>query len=285
MIDAVFQLLFRYESAISEKQVCQALGITKYQDYEKLKNIFESDDRFVPISDKLWKIAPLQTFLEDKALKEVIFVITDIETTGSIRGEDRIIDLAALKVRNGEVIGEFNTLVNPEKSISYPIARLTGISNKMVANAPIIEQALPDFVEFAGSGIFVAHNALFDFHFINSEIRRLDVKPLQNRVEVCSFRLAKKLLREAKSHGVVGLSQYFNYKIENHHRAMSDVLATKYFFDRLLELLEKRNVTTLFQLVEIQKEKITKKKLRKTISRFHKNRKHLPDKRKSLPNR
>lgn len=274
MIDAVFQLLFRYEDTISEKQVCQALGITNYRDFQRLREIIESDDRFVPIADRLWKIAPLQDFLEDKALKEVVFAITDIETTGSIKGRDRIIDLAAIKMRNGEVVGKFDTLVNPEKPIARQIVRLTGISDKTVANAPVIEQVLPEFVDFVGSSIFVAHNALFDFHFINSEILRLGIKPLQNRVEVCSFRLAKKLLPDANSYGVVGLAKHFDYKIENHHRAMSDVLATKHFFDRLLKLLEERNITTLFQLVEMQKDKITEKKLQKRIARFYKNRRY-----------
>ena len=275
MIDAVFQLLFRFEGTLTKKQICRALGITKYQEFEKLQTIIQSDNRFVPISNKLWKIAPLEEFLEDKPLKEVIFVITDIETTGPIKGKDRIIDLAALKVKNGEVLGEFDTLVNPEKSISYRIARLTGVSNKMVMNAPFIEEILPDFVKFANEGIFVAHNALFDFHFINAEITRLGIEPFKNRVEICSLRLAKKLLPSISSHGVVGLSEFFNYNMENHHRAMPDVLAIKYFFDRFSELLEELGITTLFQLIDFQKDKITKKKLRKKISRFFKKTKSI----------
>ena len=177
MIDAVFQLLFRFEDAITEKQICQALGITKYQDFEILQNMIQTDDRFISVSNKLWQIAPLQNYIVDKPLDDVTFIITDIETTGSIKGKDRIIDLAALKVKNRKILGEFNTLVNPEKSISFPIARLTGISDRTVANAPLIGQVLPDFIDFVDEGIFVAHNALFDFYFIDAEISRLGLTP------------------------------------------------------------------------------------------------------------
>ena len=273
MIDTVFRLLFRFEGLMTEKQICQVLGITKYQDFENLRNLLNSDQRFVNVSNKLWKSATLDHFLDNQSLNKTSFVITDIETTGSIRGKDRIIDIAAVKVKNGEVIGEFNSLVNPEMNITIPIRRLTGITNKMVIGSPHIETVLPKFIEFVDDGVFVAHNAAFDFNFINHEIKRLKHQSFKNPIEICSFRLAKETVPEATSHGIAALSKFFNYKMENHHRAMPDVKATLYFFNIFLKILAGRGVNDLFQLIDLQKDKLSKKKLRKKIHKQFKYRK------------
>lgn len=273
MIDTVFRLLFRFEGLMTEKQICQVLGITKYQDFENLRKLLYNDERFVNVSSKLWKSASLEHFLDNQSLDETSFVITDIETTGSIRGKDRIIDIAAAKIKNGEVVGEFNSLVNPEINITVPIRRLTGITNKMVVNAPSIETVLPEFIDFVDDGVFVAHNASFDFNFINHEIKRLNYKNFKKPIEICSYRLAKKMVPEAASHGIVALAKFFNYKMENHHRAMPDVKATSFFFKIFLKILADRGIDDLFQLINLQKDKLSKKKLRKKIHKQFKYRK------------
>ncbi len=283
MNDAVFQLLFRCDTATTEKQIRQILDIHHHQEIEELRELLKSDDRFVGCCNSTWKCVPLSVLLENRPISEVAFVVTDIETTGSIKGRDRIIDIAALKVQNGIVLKEFESLVNPERKISKTISRLTKISNQTVENSPVIESVLPDFVEFMEDGVFVAHNAPFDFSFINAEVKRLGVPEIKNRIDICTFRLAQKLLPDVKARGISGLSLYFDYKIENRHRAMPDVKATSFFLDKFLKELEKREVNTLHQLIEFQKDRLSKKDLRKKISRQKKKRR-LNSNKTRIPN-
>ena len=102
-----------------------------------------------------------------RPLRDITFCVVDLETTGgSAEGGSMITEIGAVKVRGGEVLGEFQTLVNPRTEIPAFIAVLTGISNSMVADAPPIESALPAFLEFAAGTVLVAHNAPFDVGFL-----------------------------------------------------------------------------------------------------------------------
>jgi DNA polymerase-3 subunit epsilon len=102
-----------------------------------------------------------------RPLRDVTFVVVDLETTGAaVRSGAMITEIGAVKVRGGEVLGEFQTLVNPHAQIPPFIAVLTGITNSMVATAPPIESALPAFLEFAHGCVLVAHNAPFDIGFL-----------------------------------------------------------------------------------------------------------------------
>src|SRR6478736_4331481 len=109
-----------------------------------------------------------QTFDElGTPLREVMFVVVDLETTGgSASGGSSITEIGAVKIRGGEVLGEFQTLVRPSTPIPPFISVLTGITNQMVAGAPAIDSALPAFLEFAAGSVLVAHNAPFDVGFL-----------------------------------------------------------------------------------------------------------------------
>jgi len=268
--NAVFQLLYQFEGEITEKQIRQALNLKFHHEIEQLRFLLESDKRFIGGANSSWKCVPLEELVEDQPISEVEFVITDLETTGSIKGKDRIIEIAALRVRNGEVIDQFESLVDPQKKISWQITNLTKITNETVANAPTIEKVLPQFTQFADNGIFVAHNSLFDYSFIMSELGRLELAVFKPQIEICTFRLARKLLPNVKARGISGLSIYFDYQMENRHRAMSDVLATTFFLNRFLQQLETMGIKTLYQLIEFQRERLTKKKLIKRIKRLRK---------------
>ncbi|MBU2647065.1 hypothetical protein KKI24_20315 [bacterium] len=270
MNNAVFQLLYQFEGEITEKQIRQALNLKFHHEIEQLRFLLESDKRFIGGANSSWKCVPLEELVEDQPISEVEFVITDLETTGSIKGKDRIIEIAALRVRNGEVIDQFESLVDPQKKISWQITNLTKITNETVANAPTIEKVLPQFTQFADNGIFVAHNSLFDYSFIMSELGRLELAVFKPQIEICTFRLARKLLPNVKARGISGLSIYFDYQMENRHRAMSDVLATTFFLNRFLQQLETMGIKTLYQLIEFQRERLTKKKLIKRIKRLRK---------------
>ncbi|MCP4297034.1 MAG: hypothetical protein GY786_15630 [Proteobacteria bacterium] len=274
MIDSVFQLLFRYEAPISEKYIAMFHGFSQRSQIEQMQHVLRSDRRFLSCQANYWKCIPLSQLVLDKPISDVEFVITDIETTGSIRGKDRIIDIAAIKIRDNKEIGRFESLVQPGLPITYQISRLTGIKNDTVKNAQPIEEVLPKYIDFMQDAIFVAHNSLFDYLFINSEINRLDLTPLQTQMEICTFRMAKKILPDLRARGVSGLAKYFNYSLEGRHRAMPDVLATKYYFEQFILILSKEGIDTLHQLIEFQKDKITNKNLNKKIKKFKKNKRN-----------
>ncbi len=267
MIEAVFQLLYRFDGVVSESQIRHALGIGSKQEIKELNRLLSSDERFIKCEENKWKCASLDELIEDKPIREVTFVITDIETTGSIRGKDRIIEIAALKVRNGDILDSFECLVNPHKNISRQISKLTKITNSTIQDSPTIEEVLPQYIDFVGHGVFVAHNSLFDFCFINSEIRRLGILNFKNQTDICTFRIAKKLLPKVKARGISGLSMYFDYPIRDRHRAMPDVKATHFFLERFILELEKLNINSLHELVRFQTDKLGKNELRKKLKK------------------
>src|SRR6478735_10429244 len=105
-------------------------------------------------------------------LAEVTFCVLDIETTGSDRGADMITEIGATRMRGGECLGTFATLVNPGRAIAPTVTVLTGITDAMVAAAPRIESVLPTFLEFLCDGVIVGHNVGFDTAFINRALER-----------------------------------------------------------------------------------------------------------------
>lgn len=268
----LFHLLYNFNGALGEKHIKQALNISNREDTEELKLLLQSDARFISCPESTWKCVPLDQILEDQPLDSVDFIVTDIETTGSIRGKDRIIEIGAVKLRNRKTTQEFESLVNPQKKISKTITRLTKIKNQTVKDSPTIEKVLPDFIEFAENGIFVAHNSHFDFTFINSEIDRLQLQRLRTPVDICTFRLARKLLPDVRARGISGLSLHFNYNMANRHRAMSDVMATQYFFCKFLSKLEDAGIKTLHELIRYQQDRTSKKELLKKIRRIKRKR-------------
>jgi len=280
----LFQLLYRFNGTINERHIRQALSITGNADTEELNHLLETDERFVQCSDSTWKCAPLSEMLEDRPIKSVNFIITDIETTGSIRGTDRIIEIGAVKLRNRKTTAEFQSLINPQKKISRTISRLTKIKNQTVKDSPEIESVLPEYIEFSNNGIFVAHNSFFDFSFIHAEIERLHIPALTSPVDICTFRLARKLLPDVRARGISGLSLHFNYTMENRHRAMPDVLATRHFFCKFLTELESKGINTLHELIAFQRDQMTKKELLKKIRRIKRKRFNVETHRPRIPN-
>ena len=131
------------------------------------------------------EIAGIQSTFDElgRPLCDITFCVVDLETTGgsAARGS-KITEFGAVKVRGGEVLGEFQTLVNPDEIIPAFITVLTGITNSMVINAPRIAEALPSFLEFAHGAVLVAHNAPFDVGFLKHASRSLDIDMDVDRV-------------------------------------------------------------------------------------------------------
>ncbi len=186
-------------------------------------------------------------------LSEATFVVLDLETTGASPSMGAgITEIGAVKVRGGQILGEFQTLINPGGSIPAFITVLTGITDAMVITAPSIEEAFPTFLEFLGSEsetILVAHNAPFDLGFLKAAARKQRYEWPHYRV-VDTARLARHLLlKDEVANCKLGtLARFFNTETTPNHRALDDARATVDVLHGLLERLGSFGVTTLDEL-------------------------------------
>lgn len=188
------------------------------------------------------------TLEEGVPLDEVTFCVVDLETTGGSPADSRITEIGAVKYRGGERIGVFETLVDPQVPIPRFITHLTGIDDLAVAGAPPIEWALPSFSEFARGCVFVAHNARFDFTFLNVALARLDYEPLPPP-PVCTARLARRIVWPDVPNVRLGtLAQYFRTAVKPTHRALADAEACAEVLHGLLDIGGRLGILTLGEL-------------------------------------
>ena len=183
---------------------------------------------------------PVQTSFDElgSPLRETTFVVVDLETTGGSASACDITEIGAVKVRGGEVLGEFQTLVNPGASIPPFIAVLTGITDAMVAGSPRLDQALPAFLEFSRGAVLVAHNAPVDLGFLRAGCERLGlVWPAPDSVDTA--RLARRVLTrdEAPNCKLSTLAPLFRSTTTPNHRARADARATVDVLHGLLDRL------------------------------------------------
>ena len=185
------------------------------------------------------------------SLRETTFVVVDLETTGgraktAADGSfDAITEIGAVKVRGGEVIGEFATLVDPQRAIPPQIVELTGITTVMVRDAPTIEAVLPMFLEFARGAVLVAHNAGFDIGFLRAAAQRCDIAWPRSQV-LCTVRLARRVFTrdEAPSVRLGNLARLVGASTQPTHRALDDARATVDVLHALIERVGNQGVTT-----------------------------------------
>lgn len=160
-----------------------------------------------------------------------MYTIIDIETTGGNPLRDKITEIAVYVHDGSKVVDEFSSLINPERSIPYYISQMTGITDDMVANAPRFFEVARKIVELTDGKVFVAHNAPFDYRFIQSEFKQLGYN--FERETICTVRLSRKLIPGKSSYSLGNLCNDLGIKITDRHRATGDALATV----KLLELL------------------------------------------------
>ncbi|MCZ8539573.1 PolC-type DNA polymerase III [Psychrobacillus psychrodurans] len=175
------------------------------------------------------------------ALEDAVYIVFDVETTGLSATYDKIIELAAVKMQNGNIIDKFERFVNPHHALSATTIELTGITDEMVRNAPEIEQVIKDFYEFIGDGIIVAHNASFDMGFLYEGYRRTGIEHFNHPV-IDTLELARFLHPEMKSHRLGTLTKKFNIELTQAHRAIFDCEATGYLLLHLLKEAEEHKI-------------------------------------------
>ncbi len=188
------------------------------------------------------------TLEEGVPLDQATFCIVDLETTGGSPTDSRITEIGAVTYRGGERLGVFETLVNPGVPIPRQISHLTGIDDLMVRGAPAIEAVLPSFAEFARGTVFVAHNARFDFTFLNVALERQHFDPLPPP-PVCTARLARRVVwPDVPNVRLQTLAQYFRTAVRPNHRALADAQACAEVLHGLLDLGGRLGIRTLGDL-------------------------------------
>jgi len=186
-------------------------------------------------------------------LQQVTFCVLDLETTGGRRGEDMITEIGAVKISGGQVLGSYQTLINPGRPIPVGISYLTGITTSMVEKAPSIAAVLPSFLEFLGNSVIVGHNVQFDLGFLNAALTRGNYPKPSNKV-VDTLALARRLVRdEVPNCKLSTLSRCMNLPKRAAHRALEDALTTSDLLHVLLEKAASLGVLGLDDLLELPK--------------------------------
>ncbi len=207
-----------------------------------VSDLVETDPRIQLIEDTV------ELIQEDFALRklaETDFVVFDLETTGAKTPPCRITEIGAFRVSGGKITEEFHTLVNPETPIPIFISQLTGITDRMVRNAPKFREISDEFLEFIGNSVLVAHNAHFDIRFLNHEIARIHENYRVANPHLCTVQLSRKLLPNIENHRLNTVAEYYSIALVNHHRASEDARATAHIFINLLDELYALNVRDL----------------------------------------
>ena len=229
--------------AITDHGVVQAFPIANHQlkKGEDFKIIYGVEGYFVDDVKGL-----IQNEKGQKIDSE--YVVFDIETTGLSPTNNRIIEIGAVRIKDGKIQDTFSEFVNPEVPIPYTITKLTSITDAMVQNAPTIEVILPKFLEYIGDASVVAHNATFDTGFIRENAKRLGL--VFDSTIVDTMTLAHILLPELGKYTLDRLCKQFGVVNEHHHRACDDAAATAEIFVKMIKMIKEKGITTIHELNE-----------------------------------
>lgn len=233
----------------------KAIAITDHGDVQS----FPEANHAVPKDSGFKVIYGMEAYLVDD-LKPMVenakgqgldsaFVVFDLETTGFSSSVHKIIEIGAVKVENGAISGRFSTFVNPKTPIPYRIEEITGINDEMVMGARLIEDVLPEFMDFCGGAVMVAHNSDFDMSFIKYNLKQ------QGREEeftvLDTVALARSLLPGLNRFKLDNVAKALGVPLQNHHRAVDDAECTAGIFIKFIQMLNDRGITDLNQLEEL----------------------------------
>ena len=186
--------------------------------------------------------------LKDLNLDE--FICIDVETTGLDINSDKIIEIAAVKFKNGEIIESFTRLINPAKKIPYFITNLTGIKNSDIEEKPSFQEVGKEFIEFIGKYPIIGHNVLFDINFINKELKGI-YNLYDNEVICDTYQLSRIFLYDLNSFKLQSLCSYFSININDAHRAEDDAIITGFLFLELIKFISKSSLDDFNKLLKI----------------------------------
>ncbi len=167
--------------------------------------------------------------------KKIIEIVLDTETTGLDYTKEKMVEFAAVRLENGKIKDEFQTLINPQQHIRKSSIAIHGITPDMVEDAPTEEEAMPKIMEFIQDYPIVAHNAIFDYTFINEASKRVFGHEISNP-RIDSQQMFKEIYPDLDSHGLEALTTKFNVPLTNHHRAMADTMGLALAYPKLKKL-------------------------------------------------
>ena len=198
---------------------------------------------------------------------DTTYCVLDLETTGISFRTEKITEIGIMKVKNGEVIDEFSTFVNPEKPIPQKVIDVTHITDDMVKDAPTIDKILPKALEFIGDSVIVAHNADFDVGFLKHNCFQLGLK-LENTY-VDTLRLAKDLFPDYKKYKLGIIAENLGIKVEVAHRALDDVDTTVKVFNVMIDMLKEKGAKKIEDFDTVCVDKLRKKDEYKKLPTYH----------------
>lgn len=185
-------------------------------------------------------------------MQRTAVVVVDIETTGLSPYRHKITEIAAAKVLNGKIIDRYEQLINPSVTIPSFITKLTGITNKLVADEPKIEEVIPQFGKFLGDNPFVAHNASFDFKFLAYNMKIHQDHYLDNDT-LCTLKLANRILPELYSKRLGVICEHYGITNDQAHRAMGDTIATVGVLNNMIKTLQEHNITQFSEVLGFER--------------------------------
>ena len=171
--------------------------------------------------------------------KKEIEIVLDTETTGLDYTREKLVEFAAVRLENGKIVDEYQTLINPEQHIRKSSIVIHGITPDMVEDAPTEAEAMPKILEFIGDYPIVAHNAIFDYSFLNEAKIRVTGEKMENP-RIDTQVMFREIAPELESHGLEALTQRFNVELNNHHRAMADTMGLALAYPKLKKLYLQR---------------------------------------------
>lgn len=189
------------------------------------------------------------------------YVVFDLETTGLRKAVDKIIEIGAVKVKEGKIIDRYSTFINPCRELDEKIVKLTKITDDMVKDAPLEDEKLPDFIEWCGDSVLVAHNAGFDVGFVRQWAVNHG-QQIENTI-IDTVELGKTLIPDLNNYKLDTLCSKLGVSLENHHRAVEDAEATAELFLKMLVMLKEQNITSLDDINELASKNIDKRKIKK----------------------
>jgi len=205
-------------------------------------DLVKNDRRFKLVENNTLELQ--QDDWQSRLLKDLDFVVVDVEATGAKTPPNRLIELGAYRIHEGRIVDKFLSLVNPEIPIPRFVVALTGITNEMVKTAPVFADIAPRWLDFVSESVLVAHNAPFDTSFLNHEISRVYPGHRMVNPHLCTVRLSRRALPELTNHRLDTIASHFSIPIISRHRAGSDALATAELFLLLLSRLEEEHGIT-----------------------------------------
>ena len=222
--------------AITDHGVVQAYPEAGYE--KDIKILYGIEAYVVDDQSAIVTSAKKQTLADE-------YIVFDIETTGLSKDKNKIIEIGAVKILNGEIIDQFSSLINPCEALSDKIKELTKITDEMLTGQPLENEIIPKFLDWCGDAVLVAHNANFDVGFVRNASMRMSNQNITNTV-LDTVELSRMILPNIKNHKLSTIAEYFDISLENHHRAVDDAVATAHIFLKFCHILkEEMSITSL----------------------------------------